>query len=218
MDVLRTLWLFLLLSQLPLRPTDADPSTDPSTDPMFSSEPDGGGSLTTTAEARLTTTDHRNFTNNTDGSCAGCLIDTEMGLIAVGSAGGLIVCLLVAVVVLAWQVWHLQRRIQIPRTSRSNMDLVSSTGYWGADRQEMGGLVGPCDSSVILEEVRADSRKEEESRAELEAMEEAGPLLGEGGEAMGFDPEENAEPMQSSSSRDSCSEIPRDLENMPLVV
>ncbi|KAI3353940.1 hypothetical protein L3Q82_005138 [Scortum barcoo] len=34
------------------------------------------------------------------------------------------------------------------------MDLVSGAGYWGTDRQEVGGLVGPCDASVILEELQ----------------------------------------------------------------
>lgn len=168
-------------------------------------------------ESSFTPSDDKNFTDSINGTRADCLIDTEMGLIAIGSAGGLIVCLLVATMVLACQVCQLQRRVYVPRTSRSNMDLVSGTGYWGTDRPEIGGLVGPCDTSVMLEEVRADSKMEEERQAEIqEAMEEAG--LEEGATAMAFDPEDKASQMKSSSSRDSCLEVPRDLEDMPLVV
>lgn len=217
MEGTRTLWLFLLLSQLLFCPSNAN--RDLSTTHTYSSQSeDHGGSSTPPVELSITTTDHASSANDTDGTRADCLIDTEMGLIAVGSAGGLIVCLLVATVVLACQVYQLQHRVYVPRTSRSNMDLVSSTGYWGTDRPEIGGLVGPCDTSVMLEEVGADSKMAEERQAEIqEAMEEAGAGLEEGATAMAFDPEKAGQ-MQTSSSRDSCLEVPRDLENMPLVV
>lgn len=211
-----TLWLFLLLNQLLLCPTE-DLSTTQTT--LNKTEDKVGISISVT-EPSLSTTEHVNSshtdTNDTHGNC---LIDTEMGLIAIGSAGGLIVCLLVATVVLACQVCHIQRRVSAPRTSRSNMDLVSSTGYWDTDRSEVGGLVGPCDASVMLEEVREDSNMEEERRGEIkEVKKEAGTGLEEGATAMVFDPEEMAIQLQSSIPRDSCLVVPRDLEDMPLVV
>lgn len=178
--------------------------------PSLTQTQDHGGNPTPASEASLTTTDHTPDagTNDTRGNC---LIDTEMGLIAIGSAGGLIVCLLIATVVLACQVYKTQHRVYAPRSSRSNMDLVSGTSY------EVGGLVGPCDASVMLEEMRADSNLEDESQAEIRsAQEETGGGLEEGATAMGFDHEEKA--CYSSSSRDSCLEVPRDLEDMPLVV
>lgn len=217
MEGTRTIWLFLLLNQLPFRPTDA--GQDLSTTYSSTAQEEGSDPTAPTVELSLTTIDHTDFTNGTSDTRGDCLIDTEMGLIAIGSAGGLIVCLLVATVVLACQVYQLQRRAHMPRSSRSNMDLVGSTGYWDADRPEMGGLVGPCDTSVMLEEVGADSKMDEERQADIqEAMEEAGAGHGEGATALGFDSEEKAGQMQSSSSRDSCLEIPRDLEDMPLVV
>ncbi|XP_031694186.1 uncharacterized protein LOC116376837 [Anarrhichthys ocellatus] len=210
-----SLWLFLLLNQLPLCPTDAGRNL--LTVQPYETE-DQGGNSTPAVEHSLTTTGRTNSLDaDTDGTRADCLIDTEMGLIALGSAGGLIVCLLVATVVLACQVCLIQRRVYAPRSSRSNMDLVSGTGYWGVDQQEAGGLVGPCDASVMLEEVRADSEMEDERQAEIrEAREEAGAGLERGATAMSL--EEKVGQMQSSSSRDSCLEIPRDLEDMPLVV
>ncbi len=210
-----SLWLFLLLNQLLFYPTDADYSTMQ----PYKTEDQSVGS-TNAVEPTHNTIDRINSPDaDTNGTRADCLIDTEMGLIAIGSAGGLIVCLLVATVVLACQVCHIQRRVYAPRTSRSNMDLVSGAGYWGTDRPEVGGLVGPCDASVMLEEVRADSKMEEERQAGIqEARQEAEVGLEEGAMGMAFNPEEKACQMQSSSSRDSCLEVPRDLEDMPLVV
>lgn len=213
-----SLWLFLLLNQLPFCPTDADQHL--STTQLYSHTTVGHvGSSTPDVEPSLTTNDHTNSDTDTNGTRGDCLIDTEMGLIAISTAGGLIVCLLVATVVLAFQVCNLQRRVYAPRTSRSNMDLVTGTGYWGTDQPDVGGLVGPCDASVMLEEVRADSNMEEDKQAEIqEAREEPGAGLEEGATAMTFDPQEKACYMPSSSTMDSCLEVPRDLEDMPLVV
>ncbi|XP_034557724.1 uncharacterized protein LOC117825866 [Notolabrus celidotus] len=215
MESLRMFWLCLLLS---LSPTEADPSTTPLS---FSGTHDGGVNSTPTLGSSSVPTYTDSFDIDTNGTRADCLIDTEMGLIALGSAGGLIVCLLVATVVLACQVWHLQRRVNAPRTSRSNLDLVGSAGYWGDDRPEAQGLIGPCDASVMLEEVGADSRTEEDEEYEgqAEARDEGGAGLEDGAMAMAaFNPEDKTPQMQSSSSRDSCLEVPRDLEDMPLVV
>lgn len=210
-----SLWLFLLLNQLLFCPVDAD--QDLSTTQPYSHKTKYIGSLTPAVNASLT--DHANPDTDTNGTRGDCLIDTEMGLIAIGSAGGLIVCLLVATVVLACQVCSIQRRIYAPRISRSNMDLVSSAGYWGTDRPEVQGVVGPCDSSVMLEEVRADSKVEEDQQTEIQEVRgEARAGLEEGAIAMVSDPEEKICHIPSSSSRDSCLKVPEDLEDMPLVV
>lgn len=204
------LW-FLLLNQLTFCLTDETSST------MKPSE----GTITSGTSTLMTSLPPNDTNSDGDNNCplADCLIDTEMGLIAISSAGGLIVCLLVATVVLACQVCQLQRRVNAPRASRSNLDLVSGTGYWGTDLPEVEGLVGPCDASVMLEEVKADSRMEEDRQPEIEEPYEGAEAgFEEGATAMAFDPEEKASQMQSSSSRDSCLEVPKDLENMPLVV
>lgn len=202
-----TLWLFLLLNQLLLCST-AEPST--------TTQRDQGGSSVTATQPSLSITGPTTPTSTDPNcTCSSCLIDSEMGLIAIGSAGGLIVCLLIATVVLACQVCQIQRRVSAPRTSRSNMDLVSGTSYWDNDRPEVRGLVGPCDASVMLEEVREESNREKEMR---EVNEEVGRGLEEGATAMVFEPEEMTIHMQSPIPRDSCLVIPRDLEDMPLVV
>ncbi|KAF7657500.1 hypothetical protein LDENG_00026030 [Lucifuga dentata] len=206
-----SLWLFLLLSQLLLHPANTDQYLSTVQTHLYSTE---GGSSTPSVQPDLTTADHTDIPNNATG--ADCLIDTQMGLIAIASAGGLIICLLVTTVVLACQIYYIQRRARAPRPSRSNMDLVSGTGYWGADRSEVGGLVGPCDTSVMLEEVSADREMEERQAASQETGEKAEALLEEG--AMTFDPLDKTVQMQSSSSKDSCLDVPRDLEDMPLMV
>ncbi|CAF93228.1 unnamed protein product [Tetraodon nigroviridis] len=139
-----SLGLLLLLTQRLLGPTDADQD-------LLSEAPQTGGSRSA-SEPNVT----RDGANATQVDAAGpfcdCLVDTELGLIAIGSAGGLIFCLLVSTVVLACQVYHIQRRVYVPRSSRSNLDLVSGRCYWEAGPPEAQGLVGPCDASVMLEE------------------------------------------------------------------
>lgn len=205
-----SLWLLLLLPQLPFCPTEADQNLS-STAPYSSS---------VTERSLPTTIDRTSFPDtDANGTRGDCLIDTEMGLIAVGSAGGLIVCLLVSTVVLACQVCRIKGRVPPPPTSRSNMNLVTSTGSWRTAQPEVQGLVGPCDASVMLEEVRADSKIEEDGQAEIQkARGEAGGGFEEGATAMSSDPEETACHLPSSSSRDSCLEVLKDLEDMPLVV
>lgn len=204
-----SLWLFVLINQLPLSLTN-----DLSTMQMHNQ---------TASSTTIADTNHTNhYEEETNVTRADCLMDNQMGLIALGSAGGLIVCLLVTTIVLACQICHLQRRVYLPRSSRSNMDLVSSATYWGPDRPEVGGLVGPCDTSVMLEEVGAESRMEQERQDEFqEEREEPGEELEEGATAVPLlSPEVpgGQMQMQSSTSRDSCLEVPRDLEDMPLVV
>ncbi|XP_041733918.1 uncharacterized protein LOC121567745 [Coregonus clupeaformis] len=148
----------------------------------------------------------------------GCLIERQMGLIVVACAGVLVLCLLVSTVVLACQVCRLRRQARAPHPARSNMYVVSGTGYCDTAHTE-GGIVGPCDASVMLEEVQVDGEEDEEQGEEewdeREEQEREGVRsqtgdLGTTGEM--------ATQMQCSSSRDSCLEVPQDLENMPLVV
>ncbi|XP_064880429.1 zinc finger homeobox protein 3-like [Oncorhynchus nerka] len=148
----------------------------------------------------------------------GCLIKPQLGFIVVTCAGGLVLFLLVSTVVLASQVCSLRRQARAPRPARSNVDLVSGAGYWDTEHSE-GGIVGPCDTSVMLEEVRLDGEEDEEQGEEEEEEkeeEQAEGVRGQTGDARTTG--EIAMQMQSSSSRDLCLEIPQDLENMPLVV
>lgn len=197
-----SLGLLLLLTQRLLGPTDADQD-------LLSEAPQTGGSRSA-SEPNVT----RDGANATQVDAAGpfcdCLVDTELGLIAIGSAGGLIFCLLVSTVVLACQVYHIQRRVYVPRSSRSNLDLVSGRCYWEAGPPEAQGLVGPCDASVMLEEVREE--QEEENQEEAGAGREEPPATTR------LDCEEKTGRVATSRSRDSCLEGLRDLEDMPLVV
>lgn len=209
MKTIRTLCLFLLFvvhaaeadHVLSTTNTDLPESTDQSGSPTF------------TVETHLTNTYHQNPGPHINGTGGDCLIDTEMGLIAIGSAGGLILCLLVTTFVLACQICVLQRRGYIPRTRHSNTDIISATHYWRTDQTEIEGLVGPCDTNVMLEEVKTDKTHVEKQ----EAKREAGAGLSEGNPAP-TNPEDKGLQIKSSSSKDSCLEIPKDLENMPLVV
>lgn len=207
MKTTRTLCLFLLFL---LHPAEADPALSTTTMDLPTSQ-DQTGSPTFTAESHLTATYHENPAVAINATGGDCLIDTEMGLIAIGSAGGLILCLLVTTSVLACQICVLQHRVYIPRSRRSNTD-ISGTHYWEADQTEIEGLVGPCDTTVMLEEVRTDGTTDIQG-----AKEEAWAGLDEG-KTTSTEPEERVFQIQSSSSKDSCLEVPKDLEDMPLVV
>uniref|UniRef100_A0A8C1E7W8 Uncharacterized protein n=1 Tax=Cyprinus carpio carpio TaxID=630221 RepID=A0A8C1E7W8_CYPCA len=87
-----------------------------------------------------------------------CFINAQLAFIATATAGGIILILLTSTIVLACTVSSLKRRHRAPRPSRSNADLVSGSGYWGTERRE-GGIVGPCETSVLLEEVKTDVTK-----------------------------------------------------------
>lgn len=192
-----SLWLFFLLNLQPFCLSDLSNSTM-----HFLNLTDAIASI---------------FDTGTNGTRGDCLIDTEMGLIALGSAGGFIFCLLIAIVVLACEVCRLQRRARAPRTSQSNLDLVTSAAYWDTDQAEVQGLVGPCDTNVMLEEVSPDSfekdnvedRQEEMAEAAEEDYEEV---------ARDYNDIDNAEQMPTSNVRDSCLVISPNLEDMPLVV
>lgn len=215
-----SLWLFLLLNQLPFSPTDADQDLSTAKPYTYNRNRDGGSSSPT---VELGLSDHTNYPDtDANGPRIDCLIDTEMGLIAIGSAGGLIVCLLVIIVILTCQICHIQRRAHALRTSQSNLNLARGSGCWGTDRPEIQGLVGPCDTSVMLEEVRADGKMEEDGEAEKwEEREEAGAEVGaepeEGATAMAFDLRETFH-VPTSSSRDSLVQRLKDIEDLPLVV
>lgn len=211
METIETFWLFILLNQLLLiDSTSADQFL--LTTHTFQT----GDYSERDTSVVFTTESYQNFDNSTFAPRGDCLIDTEMGLIAVGSAGGLIFCLLVATFILACQVCILQRRVHAPPTSLSNMDLVSDAQYWGTDQAEARGLLGPCDTDVMLEEVRVECKSKGKKQAEL--PEEADEGRQDGSTVKSSDPEEKVTHIQSSSSRDSCLEVPKDLEDMPLVV
>lgn len=199
-----SLWLFLLLNLLQFCLSDEDLNNS-------TTQPDR----------------YVNFTNaftsfpdtGTNGTRGDCLIDTEMGLIALGSAGGLIVCLLTAIVVLACEVCRLQRRASAPRISQSNIDLVSNAGYWGTDQAEVQGLVGPCDTNVILEEVTPDSyTKDDVENGRQGAMAEDEENYEEMAKTFDYNDVDNGDQMPTSNVRDSCLVVPLNLEDMPLVV
>lgn len=211
METSEMFWLFVLLDQLLLMgPTRADQLllTTHTSQTVGHSDGEGSG-------VNFTTENHQNSEDST-GARGDCLIDTDMGLVAVGAAGGLLLSLLVATFILACQVLLLQRRAHFTQTSLSNMDLVSDAQDWGTDQAEARGLIGPCDTDVMLEEVRVDTKMKDEKEAEL--LEEAGGGRREGSTAKCSDPEQKGTQIQSSSSKDSCLDVPGDLQDMPVVV
>lgn len=211
MDGIRTsLWLLLLLLQLLLRPTDADQDPLSEAPHLYHTQASAAGSTHSAPEPNITHGGANDTAADAGGPFCDCLMDTELGLIAMGSAGGLIFCLLVSTVVLACQVYHIQRRVYVPRTSRSNLDLVSGRCYWEADQPEAQGLVGPCEASVMLEEVREEQEEDGEEREEIGGARGATTTNSTSGENTGR--------TESSRSRDSCLEALKDLEDMPLVV
>lgn len=188
----------------------------------------------------LNTTDSTGAANSTQptlGPIWGC-IPAEVAFVVVASVGTLVVLLLASVLVLACQVCRLQRYQHAGRHTRSNVDLVSGSGYWGAGaRAEGGGLVGPCDASVMLEEVKAqeelagnreDEEDESEEGSEVVVTEDsrarAGITVAPVGELVALGeadtilPPPPPPPMPGSTSRDSCLEMGKDMEDMPLVV
>lgn len=138
-----------------------------------------------------------------------CFIDAQLAFIVTATAGGVILILLTSTIVLACTISRLKRRHRTPRPSRSNADLVSGTGYWGTERRE-GGIVGPGETSVLLEDVKTDGEEEEVQDGA------AGPSHYNTSNAA-TDSESVPTAMQSSTSRDSCID-PISLENMPLMV
>ncbi|RXN07549.1 hypothetical protein ROHU_021142 [Labeo rohita] len=139
-----------------------------------------------------------------------CVIDAQLAFIATAIAGGIMLILLTSTIVLACTVSSLKRHHRAPRPSRSNADLVSGTGYWGTERKE-GGIVGPCETSVLLEEVKTDGEEEDIHDGA------AGPSQYITTSNAAGDSESIPTAMQSSTSRDSCID-PISLENMPLMV
>lgn len=161
-------------------------------------------------------TQEENTSSSPTEATTGCLIKPQLGFIVVTCAGGLVLVLLVSTVVLASQVCSLRRQARAPRPTRSNVDLVSGIGYWGTEHTERG-IVGPCDASVMFEEVQVDDEEQGEEewkeREEEQAREGVRSQTGDSGTAG-----EMSMQMQCSSSRNLCMEVPQDLDNMPLAV
>ncbi|XP_062408154.1 uncharacterized protein LOC134099345 [Sardina pilchardus] len=170
----------------------------------------------------------------------GC-IPAEVAFVVMASVGSLVVFLLASILVLACQVCRLQRHRHTGRHSRSNVDLVSGAGYWGTGNQaEGGGIVGPCDASVMLEEVKPQEEEQEEFEDEYEEPSEEGnevlvtedsrsqpgitvaPVgeLIDVGVTKGIPPPPPPPPppMPGSTSTETCLEMGGDLEGIPLVV
>lgn len=143
------------------------------------------------------------------GGSEGCFIDPQLAFLVVASAGSLMLVLIISVLVLACKVFALKRQCQARRPNRNNVD-VRGSSHWSAEQAEEG-IVGPCETNLLLEEVRPDpddaAVQEEEEEAMLhqsntKSKDKANVLI----------------PMQSSTSRDSCIDPAKELEDMPLVV
>lgn len=140
------------------------------------------------------------------GGSEGCFIDPQLAFIVAASSGSLMLALLISVLVLACKVIALKRQCQTRRPTRSNVDLRGS-GHWSTEQAEEG-IVGPCETNLLLEEVRIDAEAQEE---EEEAMLHQGNTKNK-------DEANVLATMQSSASRDSCIDPAKELEDMPLVV
>lgn len=204
----------------------------------FNTSPASFENTTTPMVSDLNITD-ANSTLPSNGTLPPCeftwaCIPAEVAFVVMASVGSLVVFLLASILVLACQVCRLQRHQHSGRHTRSNVDLVSGTGYWGAGpRAEGGGIVGPCDASVMLEEVKAreegeeGSGSEEEEGSEVVVTEDSraqgGISVAPVGELVAIGETDTIlppppPPMPGSTSRDSCLEMGKDLEDMPLVV
>lgn len=160
---------------------------------------------TTSLNNTLITNDFKDQTKAPDGS-NGCFIDPQLAFIVVAASGSLMLVLLISVLVLACKVITLKRQCQDRRPTRSNMDLRGS-GHWSTEREEEG-IVGPCETSVLLEEVKRDGEEQEEEEEAILHQSNSDNI----------DEENVLATMQGSTSRDSCIDPAKELENMPLVV
>lgn len=158
---------------------------------------------TTSLNITLITNDFKNQTEAPDG----CFIDPQLAFILVAASGSLLLVLLISVLVLACKVITLKRQCQDRRPTRSNTDLRGS-GHWTNEGAEEG-IVGPCETSVLLQEVRRDGEEQEEEEEEA--------ILHQSN-TDNIDGENVLATMQGSTSRDSCIDPAKELENMPLVV
>ncbi|KAI5098954.1 hypothetical protein C0J45_11093 [Silurus meridionalis] len=111
--------------------------------------------------------------------------------------------------VLAYKVIVLKRRCQARRPTHSKVD-VRGSGHWSNEQAE-GGIVGPCETNVLLEEVRTEADDAVEQDEEEEDMLHQS-------NTKNIDEENVMTTIQSSTSRDSCIDPTKELENMPLVV
>lgn len=139
----------------------------------------------------------------------GC-VDPEIAFTVAVSSGGLIIVLLISTLVLTCKVIALKQQCQARRPTRSNVDLVSGTGYWGTETIE-GGIVGPCETNLLLEEVKNEGEDEEMQERDEEPLPHHSTTTNMDVEM------QTPVAMQTSNSRDTCID-PKELENMPLMV
>lgn len=117
--------------------------------------------------------------------------------------------LLIAVLVLAYKVFTLKRQCKARRPTHSNVDLRGS-GHLSTKRAEEG-IVGPCETNLLLEEVQT-------SADYVEAQDEEEEDMLHQSNTKNKDEEHGLATMQSSTSRDSSIDPAKELEDMPLVV
>lgn len=144
------------------------------------------------------------------GGSDGCFINPQIAFIVVASSVSFMLVLLITVLVLVYKLITLRRQCKARRPTHSNVDLRGS-GHWSTERAEQG-IVGPCETNLLLEEVQTDGddavcQEEEEEEAMLHQS-----------NTKNKDEENVLATMQSSTSRDSCTDPAKELENMPLVV
>lgn len=143
------------------------------------------------------------------GGTEGCFIDPQLAFIVVASSGSLMLVLIISVLVLACKVIALKRQCQARRSTRSHVDLRGS-GHWSTEQADEG-IVGPCETNLLLDEVRTDAE-------EAVAQEEEEESMLHQSNTKNKDEPKVLVTMQSSTSRDSCIDPAKELEDMPLVV
>lgn len=150
-------------------------------------------------------------TKSPAGVSEGCFIDPQLAFILLASSGSLMFILIISVLVLTCKVITLKRQCRARRPIHSNVDLRGS-GHWSTERAEEG-IVGPCETNLLLEEVQIDTDdavgQEEEEEDEVMLHQR---------NTKKKDEENVLATMQSSTSRDSCIDPAKELEDMPLVV
>lgn len=148
----------------------------------------------------------QNQTNESVTNC--CLIEPHLLFITAACAGSVILILLTSVMVLSVKLIILKKE-RYRRSARGSINKVSGSGHWSHEMMEKG-LIGPCETNLLLEEVRNEAEDDgmnEEEKATLHQSTNTN-----------MDGEDVPATMSISTSKDSCIDPVKDLEDMPLVV